>query len=60
MIAMEVGDIMMAIKDLLFLILFFQYYTFLEEKQNENTEMTIHHSLCKLFWSKEDDPLPLA
>ena len=60
MIAMEVGDIMMAIKDLLFLILFFQYYTFLEEKQNENTEMTIHHSLCKLFWSKGNGPVPLA
>ena len=32
MIAMEVGDIMMAIKKLLFLILFFQYYTFLDDK----------------------------
>jgi len=40
--------------------IFFQYHTFLEETKNETTVMTIHRSLYKLFWTKENGPGPLA
>ena len=60
MIAAAVGDIRMALANLLILPFFFQYHTFLEEIKNETTVMTIYRSLYKLFWTKEDGPDPLA
>jgi hypothetical protein len=44
--ATAVGDIMMEMTNLLFLILFFQYSTFLEEREYKNTAMNIHRITC--------------
>ena len=60
MITTAVRDSMMATTNLLFLILFFQHSTFLEERENENTAMTIHRSSYNLFRVEEYIFDPLA
>ena len=55
-----VGYTMMVVTNLLFLILFFQYYTFLEERENENTAMIVSRISCKLLWIKEGGSDPLS